>query len=54
MDFSNLDFEVIDTKVVADEAKQQEETTVVADGGDGATDAGPTKQGHEDEVIVAP
>lgn len=54
VDFSNLDFKVIDTEVLADEAKEQEETIVVANGADGATDARPTKQDHEDQIIVAP
>lgn len=54
MDFSNLDFEAIDTKVLAEEAKEQEETTIVAVGGRGATDAGQANPGQGDEAIARP
>ena len=59
MDFSNLDFEAIDTEVLADEAKEQEEVTVAAVECDGATEGGPAKEarmdeGNVDEVIAAP
>ena len=41
VDFSNLDFEVVDIEVLADETKEQEETTTVAaTGGEDAADAG--------------
>nr|POE91549.1 hypothetical protein CFP56_23741 [Quercus suber] len=45
MDFSNLDFEAIDTEVLAEEAKEQKETTIVTAGGEGATDAGGANPG---------
>ena len=59
MDFSNLDFEAINTNVLVDEAKEQEEATAVVVKGDGATEGGPTDEthvdeGHVDEVVVAP
>ena len=58
VDFLNLDFEIIDTKILADEAKEQEEVIAIVAvevvGGDDAMDAGQTDQGHEDEVIIAP
>ncbi|KAK9993902.1 hypothetical protein SO802_023605 [Lithocarpus litseifolius] len=34
MDFSNLDFETIDTEILADEAKEQKEATTTASGGE--------------------
>ena len=59
VDFSNLDFKAIDTKVLVDEAKEQGEATVATVGGDGATKGGPTDearvdQGHVDKVVAAP
>lgn len=54
MDFSNLDFETIDTEVLANEAKEQEEATAVVVEGDGATEGGPMVEGCMDEVIAAP
>ena len=39
MDFSNLDFEAIDTEVLANKAKEQEETTTATARGGGAADA---------------
>lgn len=49
-----LDFEAIDTEVLVDEANEKEEATVVAVEGDGATEGGPTDEGHVDEVVIAP
>ena len=50
VDFLNLDFEIIDTKILADEAKEQEEVIAIVAvevvGGDDAMDAGQTDQGH--------
>ena len=45
VDFSNLNFETINTKILANEAKEQEENVVAATatvvvGGDNATDVG--------------
>ena len=51
VDFSNLDFEKIDAKILADEAKEQEETEVdVARGKD--TTITDTNQG--DEATMSP
>nr|POE64085.1 hypothetical protein CFP56_08456 [Quercus suber] len=46
VDFSNLDFEAINTEVLADKAKEQEETTTVATGGGGATNARQANAGR--------
>lgn len=47
MDFSNLDFKAIDTEVLTDKAKEQEETTVVAaTRGEDAADAGGADLGQ--------
>ena len=59
MDFSNLDFEAIDTKVLVNEAKEQGEATTTAVGGEGATKGGPmdearVDEGHMDKVVAAP
>ena len=59
VDFSNLDFKAIDTKVLVDEAKEQGEATVAIVGGDGATKGGPTDEArvdedHVDKVVTAP
>ena len=53
VDFSNLDFEVIDTEVLVDEAKEQEKTTTtVAIGGEDATDAGGVDPGQGDKAVA--
>lgn len=55
MDFSNLDFETIDTEILANEAREQEEAAATAVvGGDDAIDAGRVDQGHEDEIVTTP
>ena len=54
MDFSNLDFEAINTDVLADKAKEQEEATTTTIEGNGTTEGRPTNEGHVDEVITAP
>ena len=59
VDFSNLDFEAIDTKVLVNEAKEQGEATTTAVGGEGATKGGPmdearVDEGHMDKVVAAP
>ena len=47
MDFSNLDFKAIDTEVLTDKAKEQEETTAVAaTRGEDAADAGGADLGQ--------
>ena len=58
-DFSNLDFEAIDTEVLVNGAKEQGEATTIAVVGEGATKGGPTDEarmdeGHMDKVVVAP
>ena len=54
VDFSNLDFKAIDTDVLVDEAKEQEEATKAAIEGNGATEGRPTNEGHVDEVVTGP
>jgi len=54
MDFSNLDFKAIDTDVLTDEAKEQEEATADAVKGNGATEGGPTDEVHVNKVVTAP
>ena len=54
MDFSNLNFEAIDTEVLANEAKEQTEATVIAVEGDSATKGVPANEGCVDEVVAAP
>ena len=54
MDFSNLDFEAINTDVLADKAKEQEEATTTTIEGNGTTEGRPTNEGHVDEVVTAP
>lgn len=54
MDFSILDIEAIDTDVLTDEAKEQEEATADAVEGNGATEGGPTDEVHVNEVVTAP
>nr|POE64215.1 hypothetical protein CFP56_58945 [Quercus suber] len=54
MDFSNLDFEAIDTNVLPDEAKEQEEATVAAVEGNGATEGRLADEGHVNDVVTAP
>jgi len=50
MDFSNLDFETIDTEILANEAKEQEEATAI--GGTDATITEGTDLGHRDEIVA--
>jgi len=45
VDFSNLDFETIDMEVLVDKAREQEEATTVASGGEDAPDVGRADQG---------
>lgn len=54
MDFSNLDFEAIDTNVLPDETKEQEEATVAAVEGNGATEGKLADEGHVNDVVTAP
>ena len=54
VDFSNLDFEAINTDVLADKAKGQEEATTTTIEGNGTTEGRPTNEGHVDEVVTAP
>ena len=54
MDISNLDFEAINTDVLADKAKEQEEATTTTIEGNGTTEGRPTNEGHVDEVVTAP
>ena len=59
-DFANLDFEVIDTKILADETKEKEgETIVDAADGDGVAivgvvDEAHMNEGHVKEVVTTP
>ena len=63
VDFSNLDFEAIDTKILDDEANKKEGETI-ADATEvvkgegaaigGATDEDQTKVGHVEEIVSAP
>nr|POE55212.1 hypothetical protein CFP56_02212 [Quercus suber] len=53
VDFSNLDFEAIDTEVLADEAKKQEEITTAADTRrKDAVDAEGVDPGQGDKAIA--
>nr|POE56926.1 hypothetical protein CFP56_27877 [Quercus suber] len=53
VDFSNLDFKAINTEVLADEAKEQEETTAAtATGGEDVADAGGADLGQGDEAVA--
>ena len=54
VDFSNLDFETINTEILVDEAKEQEEATTIATREDNAMDAKRTDQGHEVEDVATP
>ena len=51
MDFSNLDFEKIDTKILVDEAKEQKEIEVDATG---RKDTTITDRDQGDEATVPP
>ena len=59
-DFSNLDFETIDTEILADETKEKEDEpiTEAIEGDDaaivGAVDKTYMDEGHEEEVIATP
>ena len=63
MDFANLNFEAIDTKILADETNEEEDETVTEAAdfveGDGTTVAGVTNEapmdvGRVEEVVSAP
>ena len=54
VDFSNLDFETIDTEILVNEAKEQEEATITATREDNAMGAKRTNQGHEVEDVATP
>nr|POF02875.1 hypothetical protein CFP56_10932 [Quercus suber] len=54
VEFSNLDFETIDTEVLANKAREQEEAAAVVVGGEDAPDAGRADQGQGDEAIAPP
>ena len=54
VDFSNLDFETIDMEVLVDEAREQEEATTVASGGEDAPDVGRADKGQGDDAIAPP
>jgi len=51
VDFSNLDFEKIDTEILANEAKELEETSVVAVVG--GADAGEVRKSNSSQKDVA-
>ena len=53
MDFSNLDFKTIDTEILANEDKEQEEI-VVAVGGEDVVDVGRADLGQGDEAVAPP
>lgn len=60
VDFANLDFEAIDTEILADETKEKEDETVAnANKGDdtitgGVADETHMDEGHVEEVVSAP
>ena len=60
VDFANLDFEAIDTKILADKTKEKEgEGVVDAAKGDGiamgrVVDESCLDEGHVEEVVIAP
>ena len=56
VNFLNLDFKAINTKILADETKEKEgeAITAVVVEGDGATIGGLVDQGHVKEVVTAP
>ena len=54
MDFSNLNFEAIDNKVLANKAKEQEETTTATARGGGAADARWADPSQGDKAIAPP
>ena len=51
VDFSNLDFEKIDTEILANEAKELEETSVVA--AVGRADVGEVRKSNSSQKDVA-
>ena len=51
VDFSILDFETIDTKILLDEAREQAEAST---GGEDAADVGRVDLGQGDEAIAPP
>ena len=62
-DFANLDFEAIDTKILADEANEKEGETIAkvtdvvegeGDAAGGATYEAQTEAGHVEEIVSAP
>ena len=60
VDFTNLDFEAIDIKILADETKEKEGEVVIdategnGTGVGGAMDEAHMDEGHVEEVITAP
>nr|POE56007.1 hypothetical protein CFP56_61153 [Quercus suber] len=63
VNFANLDFEAIDTEILADEANKKEgetiaEATDVVEGegaaARGATNEAQTEAGHVEEIVSAP
>ena len=59
-DFANLDFEAIDTQILADETKEKEGETIVnaieSDGTatSGVVDEAHMNEGHVKEVVTTP
>ena len=51
VDFSILDFETIDTKILPDEAREQAEASA---GGEDAADVGQADPGQGDEAVTPP
>ena len=51
VDFSNLDFEKIDTEILVDEVKEQEEADANVVGGKDAAVTGGTNLGRGDEAV---
>lgn len=54
VDLSNLDFEKINTEILVDEAKEQEEADADAVGGKDATVTGGIDLGRGDKVFTPP
>ena len=60
VDFANLDFEAIDTEILADKTKEKEGETIPNDAkGDGTATSGVVDEahmdeGHVEEVITIP
>ena len=56
MNFSNLDFEAINTKILAYETQEKEGKAIAAIvvEGDNATIGGPVDEGHVKEVVTTP